>query len=92
MTGFLLALPFLLASAALVAGLNWWLGGGPVKFTDLTRPAEFVHQVERTVDNARAVAVFRTRWEAGGHNVRALPVRPEPVQLHSWEDDGGAAA
>ena len=88
----LLALPFLLASAALVWLLDKWLGGGPAKFHDLTRPAEFVHQVERTPNNALSVDLFRTKWEASGHNVRALPVRPEPAQLHGWEDDGGATA
>lgn len=82
-----------LAGMALIyAGFEKFAGTTRAKFTDLTRPAEFVHQVERTVDNALAVSLFRTRWEAGGHNVRALPVRPDPAQLHGWEDDGGATA
>lgn len=86
----LIALPCLALSALLVWLLDKWLGGGPAKFHDLTRPPEFVHQVERTVNNELAVSAFRTRYEAGGHNARPVPVRPEPVQLHGWEDDGGA--
>lgn len=95
MSSFTIAGICLLVSIGLIWVLDKWIGGGPAKFHDLTRPPEFVDQAERQptaprpVNNELAVSLFRTRWEAGGHNVRPLPVRPEPQQIASWEDDGG---
>ena len=77
MTPFLIAGLCLALSALLVRGLDLWIGSGPAKFTDLTRPAEFVDQAAdgpRQPNNALAFDAYLARLDA-----RQVPrIRPLP--------------
>lgn len=93
MNGLLIAGLCLALSALLVRTLDWFIGGGRAKFTDLTRSSDYLCQRERTPNNDLARDAYARRRDALGHGaVRPARVRPEPAQLHGWEDDGGRAA
>ena len=50
-------------------------------------------QLTRERRNDLSLEAYARRRDALGHGaVRPARVRPEPMQLHSWEDDGGATA
>lgn len=83
----------LAGSACIVRALAWWIGSGRARLHDLTRPADYLCQVERQHRNELAVEAYQRRLAASGHApVRRARVVPEPAQLHGWEDDGGTPA
>lgn len=100
MSGFIVAGLCLAGCAVIFGGFELFVGSGRAKLHDLTRsgfavdgewhPA--VDPETRARRNDLSVRHYLRVSEQRGYRVRPARVVPDPVQLHGWEDDGGAPA